>query len=212
MDTPPGIKTLDLALSRDDRKRLFDAGYKATTDFLANLEPLKRVKMAGDQLQKQLQAEFGPPQYFTPVLHALAKDIEAKTSAKSVRAQIMLPTGRPEPTRIVTYHFGMEGSTDIDLELLEKAGCSGRAWSQRAPILADLAGADKDPSWGMTAEQHAKVSSGPPVDAKRANSQPPSSWRHPTSGASRHTFRGFDHAAGRNRLAGNDIRWTSHSR
>jgi NTE family protein len=156
--TPTGIRTLDFDLSRDDRKRLFDAGYKATMDSLENLEPLKRVKMAGDQLQKQLQAEFGPPQFFTPVLHALAKDIEANTKAKGVRAHIMLPTGREPPTRIVTYNYGMERSTDIDLELPETAGCSGKAWSERAPILADLAEADKDPApWGMTKQQHDKV-------------------------------------------------------
>src|SRR5262249_15641586 len=119
VQTPPGIGTLDFGLSRDDRKRLFDAGHKATTEYLANFEPLKRVKMAGDQLRRQLWVEFGPPQFFTPVLHALAKDIEERTRAESVRAHVMLPTGRPEATRIVTYHYGMEGDTDIDLELPE---------------------------------------------------------------------------------------------
>jgi hypothetical protein len=154
--TPPGIATLDFGLSRDDRKRLFDAGHQAASEFLSNLEPLKRVKMAGDQLQKQLWVEFGPPQLFTPVLHALAKEIQGKTKAKGVRAQIMLPTGRQ--TRIVTYYYAMEGDTDIDLELPENAGCSGKAWSERAPILADLAQAAKNPErWGMTKEQHAKV-------------------------------------------------------
>jgi NTE family protein len=158
VQTPPGIGTLDFGLSRDDRKRLFEAGHKATTEYLVNLEPLKRVKMAGDQLQKQLWVEFGPPQFFTPVLHALAKEIEVRTQAKSVRAHVMLPTGRPEATRIVTYHYGMEKHTDIDLELPEGAGCSGKAWSERAPALADLVEAAKNPEpWGMTKEQHAKV-------------------------------------------------------
>jgi NTE family protein len=156
--TPPGIRTLDFGLSRDDRKRLFDAGYNATTASLANLEPLKRVKMAGEELQKQLQAEFGPPQLFTAVLHALAKDIEANTKAKGVRAHIMLPTGREPPTRIVTYNYGMDRSADVDLELPETAGCSGKAWSERAPILADLAEAGKEPAhWDMTKQQHDKV-------------------------------------------------------
>jgi NTE family protein len=157
VETPPGIGTLDFGLSRDDRKRLFDAGHKATTDQLANLEPLKRVRMAGDQLVKKLWVECGPPQLFTPVLHALAKEIEGRTKAKEVRAHVMLPTGRPEPTRIVTYHYGMEGDTDIDLELPENAGCSGKAWSARTAALANLAEAAKNPDWGMTKEQHAKV-------------------------------------------------------
>jgi NTE family protein len=158
VQTPPGIGTLDFDLSRDHRKRLFDAGHKATTESLTQLEPLKRAKMAGDQLQKQLWVEFGPPQFFTPVLHALAKEIEGKTLAKNVRAHIMLPSGRPEATRIVTYHYGMEGDTDVDLELPENAGCSGKAWSERAPALADLAQAATNPApWGMTPEQHAKV-------------------------------------------------------
>jgi hypothetical protein len=158
VETPPGIGTLDFGLARDDRKRLFDAGHKATTEFLANFEALKRVRMAGDQLQKQLQVENGPPQVFTPVLRALARDIEGSTRARGVRASIMLPTGRPEDTRIVTYHYGMDGDADVDLELPEKAGCSGRAWSERTPVLADLTVSAEDPAeWGMTSEQHDKV-------------------------------------------------------
>jgi hypothetical protein len=52
----------------------------------------------------------------------------------------------------------MEGDTDIDLELPEGAGCSGKAWSERAPSLADLAETANNPeTWGMTKEQHAKV-------------------------------------------------------
>lgn len=157
VQTPPDIKTLDLGLSRDDRKRLFDAGYKAVAEYLAKLEPLKRTRMAGDQLQRQLQAEFGPPQIFTTILHALAKEVEEKTKAKGVRAHIMLPTGREEATRIVAYHYGMDRDGDIDLELPENAGCSGRAWSELKPALADLAQAAKNRAWGMTKEQHAKV-------------------------------------------------------
>jgi NTE family protein len=158
VETPPGISTLNFGLPRDDRKRLFDAGLKGATDFLANFEPLKRVKMAGEQLQKQLWVEYGPPQFFVPVLHALAKDVEGRTKAKCVRSHVMLPTGRPQATRIVTYQYGMDGNTDVDLELPENAGCSGKAWSERTPALADLAAAAEDPAkWGMTKEQHDKV-------------------------------------------------------
>jgi NTE family protein len=158
VQTPPCIKTLDFGLSQDHRKRLFDAGYRASAEYLSKLEPLKRTRMAGEDLQKQLQAEFGQPQLFTSVLEALAREVERRTKAQNVRAHIMLPTGREEPTRIVTYYYGMDHDTDRDLELPETAGCSGQAWSQRKPAFADLAKAAKDPQpWGMTRDQHNRV-------------------------------------------------------
>src|SRR5262245_8660525 len=57
--TPSGIDTLTFALSKADRKRLFDAGYSAAGNFLSNFAPLLRVRMAGNQLKQQLQAERG---------------------------------------------------------------------------------------------------------------------------------------------------------
>jgi hypothetical protein len=70
----------------------------------------------------------------------------------------MLPTGRPEATRIVVYGHGMEGAADSDLELPEEAGCSGQAWTLRSPVIADLSQARRNPEqWGLTAEQHARV-------------------------------------------------------
>ncbi len=159
--TPPGIDTLDFALSRDDRRRLFDAGHTAATEALARLGPLRRARMAGEHLQRQLWTEFGPPQFYAPVLHALAREMEGRTRAQQVRAHIMLPTGRAEATRIVTYSFGMDGDPDVDLELPENAGCSGQAWCRRAPALADLERAAANPApWGMTHEEHAKVPAG----------------------------------------------------
>lgn len=166
--TPPGINTLDFGLPRDDRRRLFDAGLKAATAVLSNLEPIKRTKMAGDQLQRQLWTEYGPPQFYFPVLKALAKEIEEKTQAQMVRVNIMLPTGRPEASRIVTYSFGMDGTPDADLELPENAGCSGQSWHQRTAAFADLQTAAANPSWGMSPAQHAKV----PEDRKSMLSVP----------------------------------------
>jgi NTE family protein len=156
--TPLGIDTLDFNLPKDKRKLLFDTGYRAAEEFLANFVPLQRVKMAGDQLQKQLMAEYGSPQYYTPVLYALAKEIERTTKAVNVRSHIMLPTGRPEASRIVVYHYGMDDDNDADLELLEDAGCSGEAWANRDAAFADLREARKDPTrWKMTLAQHRKV-------------------------------------------------------
>jgi hypothetical protein len=52
----------------------------------------------------------------------------------------------------------MDDDADVDLELPEDVGCSGKAWSLRKPVLADLAAAARNPAeWGMTKEQHDKV-------------------------------------------------------
>jgi predicted nucleic acid-binding protein len=159
--TPLGIDTLDFGLSRDKRKLLFDTGYRAAEEFLANFVPLQRVKLAGEQLQKQLMAEHGSPQYYVPVLAALAKEIERTTKALNVRAHIMLPTGRPEASRIVVYDYGMDGDNDADLELPEDAGCSGQAWTSRLAAFADLREARKNPRlWKMTDAQHRRVPDG----------------------------------------------------
>lgn len=158
VETPPGIETLNFAISRDDRRRLYDAGYKAATEFLNRFELLQRVKAAGDEMKRQLQVEFGSPQLYQPVLYGLAKQVEAETQARKVRAHVMLPTGRPKLTRIVVYGYGMDHDADADLELAENAGCSGVAWAQRAPAIADLEEAAVSPEdWGMTLVQHAKV-------------------------------------------------------
>jgi NTE family protein len=158
IETPPGIGTLDFGISRDDRKRLFDAGYQAATAFLNSFPPLQRTKAAGAELRRQLQSEHGPPQLFAPVLYGLAKQIEKETKAKNVRSHVMLPTGRPLASRIVVYGYGMDDDADVDLELPEAAGCSGRAWTERTAVIADLIESSANPeAWGMTKDQHAKV-------------------------------------------------------
>jgi hypothetical protein len=119
---------------------------------------LQRVKVAGDELKRQLQTEYEPPQLFAPVLYGLAKQIEATTSARKVRSHIMLPTGRPTLTRIVVYGYGMDGDPDADLELPLEAGCSGTAWTSRGAVFADLEYSARNPYlWKMTTQQHAKV-------------------------------------------------------
>jgi NTE family protein len=158
--TPPGIATLNFRLSRDDRQRLFDAGYQETTTFLNGFAPIQRVKQAGYRLKELLRTEYGPPQRFAPVLYGLAKQIEKETGVRNVRAHVMLPTGRPTSTRIVVYGYGMDDDADIDLELPLEAGCSGLAWRDREIVIADLVESAANPqAWGMTREQHAKVPS-----------------------------------------------------
>jgi NTE family protein len=157
---PAGISTLDFNLPEQKRDQLFKYGEVAAHRFFDSFPPLQRAKVAGGRLQLQLQNEYGSPQYFVPVLHALAKEIEANSHAQDVRAHIMLPTGREPPTRIVVYHYGMDRDTDSDFELDEEAGCSGQAWRTRKPAIANLEDAARDPGpWGMTPQQHGKVPS-----------------------------------------------------
>jgi NTE family protein len=159
--TPAGIDTLDFGLSRDDRKRLLDAGYQAVASFLNGYAPLQRVKTAAEEMKRRLQAEHGPPQLYAPVLYGLARQIEEETGASDVRVQVMLPTGRPEGTLLVVYGHRMEAAADSDLELPEGAGCPGRAWTLRAPAIADLEQARRSPEhWGMSPEQLAKIPEG----------------------------------------------------
>ena len=155
---PPDIGTLDFGISAQDRARLYDIGHREVSSFLAKFHPLQRAKEAGNRMKQLLQAEYGSPQLFQPVLYGLAKQIEKETGAYNVRVTVMLPTGRPAPSRIVVYGYNMDGDPDSDLELPEDAGCTGQAWATRGPAIADLEEAAAKPEpWKMTEEQHAKV-------------------------------------------------------
>jgi hypothetical protein len=155
---PPDIDTLDFAITAKDRVRLYDIGYREAASFLAGFQPLRRVREAGGRMKQLLQAEYGPPALFQPVLYGLAKQIEKETGARDVRATVMLPTGRPTPSRIVVYGYNMDDDSDSDLEIDEEAGCTGQAWTTRGPAIADLEKSAADPApWKMTGEQHAKV-------------------------------------------------------
>jgi NTE family protein len=173
---PARFDVLNFRITRDERGQLFNIGYRATARRLSGLDFLETVKKAGDDLRKRLQARYGHPMIYEPVLAGLAREVEAETKARRVRAHLMLPTGRG--TRIVVYSYGMrverddgrvEFHPDHDLEIPEDAGCSGRAWATKAPVVADLAEAAHDPArWRMTPEQHHKV----PRDRKAMLSVP----------------------------------------
>ena len=98
-----------------------------------------------------------PPALFEPLLAAVARDVEARSKAKSVRSHIMMPTGRG--TRIVVYQSGMDADADSDLELGLGAGCSGAAWTNNEPVVADLAVCARDPSkYGLRKRQGSPAS------------------------------------------------------
>jgi NTE family protein len=162
---PARFSSLDFRMDRQRRAELFNIGFRESARALSRLEFLKIIRTAGGELQRLLQLRYGSPWLYRPVLAGLAREVEAASKARRVRAYIMLPTGRG--TRIVAYSHGMEVergdgtlsfTPDHDLEIDEGAGCSGRAWTDRVPTAADLAAAAANPAaWGMTREQHDKV-------------------------------------------------------
>jgi NTE family protein len=173
---PDRFDVLNFRISASERGELFGIGYQETGRKLSTLEFLANIKKASDDLQKSLQARYGDPKLYEPVLASLARDIEKSTRAENVRAHLTLPTGRG--TRIVVYSYGMitrrpDGklsySTDAALELAEAAGCTGAAFTQKGPFVADLEEASRDPTpWGMTHLTHDLV----PKDRKAMLSVP----------------------------------------
>ncbi len=179
--TIPGVSRIPVPISREistfkidlkpkDVEDLFNAGHRATTEFLNGFEPLQIAQKAADEIQKQLQVQYGNPKLFEPPLAALKMMMEDRTNACDVRTHIMVPTGRPCGSRIVLYGFGFrDDDADRALELREFAGCSGEANRQWQPIAADLEQARIDfREWEMTEEQQARV----PPDRKSMISTP----------------------------------------
>lgn len=156
---PPEIGTLKFDLSDAEVDALFDRGYDETVAFLRGYSRFQNTKRAGEEVQKQLWAVHGDRKLFEPVLWALASMVQARTNAKEVRSQIMLPTGRPGGSRIVTYCYGFRDTdADSDLELEEFAGCTGRCLRRRRPTVADLEAAKtKFADWGLSKSTQAKV-------------------------------------------------------
>ncbi len=172
---PDHYTTFGIQLSADDISDLWRIGYVATNEALSKWERLNHARKAGSDIQRQLWTIYGDRKLFEPPLWALAKWCEARTNAKDVRAHVMLPTGRPNRSRIVTYYFhDREGDHDCELELDEYAGCTGRAYKARAIVAADLDDARTTymEQWGLTVEQQAKI----PKDRKSMLSVPILAW------------------------------------
>ena len=151
---PDTIDTLDFSISKEQRQQLFNAGVAATHEFFEKTVP------HWAQVQNRveaLQALFAEPRLVLPLLQSFAREVEESTPAKNTRTHLMLPT--PWQTRIVVYQYNMDNDADSDLELSMDGGCSGRAWTSRKPVFADLEEAKKTfaESWSMTKEQQNKV-------------------------------------------------------
>jgi NTE family protein len=156
---PSHVTTLKLDLKKDDILMLYNVGYRAASKFLTKFPPLQNAKIAGEKIRKELWAFYGDRKIFEPPLWALAKMVEERTGAQEVRANIMLPTGRPSGSRIVTYCYRFQpDDPDVDLELDKYGGCAGTAAKTRSPSYADLEESKKSPEkWNMTQQQWGKI-------------------------------------------------------
>ena len=171
---PRSISTLKFDLTDAEITALYQAGYVATTEFLNQWEELKNSSHAGPYIQKQLQVRYGNPTIFEFNLEAVAVLIEQRMRQLDkelglLRTNIMLPTGRPDNSRIVVYHYGFRKFSDSDqtLELDEFGGCTGEVLRRKGPFFADLEKAGQSPEkWGMRPEQQANVASDRKAAAK----------------------------------------------
>ena len=157
---PPTISTLKFDLAPQETDELFFAGLNATSEFLGAWPLMKLARKSGEEIQRQLWTIYGDPKLFAPPLSALASLIERRTEARNVRSHVMLNTGRPTNSRIVTYTCGYRSDDgDADLELEEFGGCTGRAVEAKKPMVADLVDAKSSFAeyWGMTPAQQGKV-------------------------------------------------------
>lgn len=155
VQVPENVDTLEFSLDSNKTEALFNAGMAATHSYFARVVP--QWAQAQNEVEL-LQARVGVSnELVTPVLEAIGLEFERQTRSRSVRVSVTLPTGRG--TRIVTYQFGMDLDPDIDLELGVEAGCSGRAWTTKRPVAADLLAAQGsfESEWGLTREQQNKV-------------------------------------------------------
>lgn len=153
VDVDPAIHATDFWITLEQRRDLFRRGELAVHKFFRSQVP--QFLSATDEVER-LQANYAEPGLMREVLRAVARDFEEFTGATNVRCHVMLPTARA--TRIVVYHYGMDGDADRFLELPDEVGCSGEAWETRAVAVADLVQARQDPAmWGMTPDQQARI-------------------------------------------------------
>src|ERR1019366_8111508 len=92
------------------------------------------------------------------VLERFADHLEGKTRLTTVRTHVMLPTAWER--RIVAYQYNMDNDADQDLSLATNGGCSGKCWTDKLPMYADLVDAGTGNNygkWNMTRQEQTKV-------------------------------------------------------
>lgn len=165
---PSNIHALHFEISESDIERLYQAGYSSASKFFSKCSLLNNIKHSGERLQARLWATYGKRGKFVPLLWALAKMLEERTGAESVRSQIMLPTGKK--TRILVYNYGhRESDTDNDIELGTFAGCTGRSLELQGAVVADLTVSQKQFAlWKLSQADQNRI----PSDRRSAISVP----------------------------------------
>jgi NTE family protein len=147
---PAGIDTLKFSLSPAEQEELYGAGYSAASRYFDG-EVKHWFERRGGRI-RELQAQRAlRPETVEGLLALVTQDFASKSQAASLRSCIMLPTGRG--SQVIVYQHGMTGQPDADLEIDLKSGCSGRAFSHRTVVAADLTEAQ----WGLSLNERAKI-------------------------------------------------------
>lgn len=128
------IGTLDFSLSQGNKERLFDRGYQCTNSYLN--EVVFQAWNEAETKREKMRALFGRIDLIEKLLEKVAKEVEDYTSAKNVRAYIMLPT--QETTLIAAYQYGMDDDPDIDWEIPLNSCCYGQVWLNKQPAFVEI--------------------------------------------------------------------------
>jgi NTE family protein len=152
---PPGIDTFKFSLSPQERDSLYNAGYRHASEVLGR--ELRNLRSAQRNLEA-VQATLNVPTYLIqPLLKAMAREVEEKTFAKSVRAHVMLPKGRD--SLIVTYQYGMgDEDPDKDFQVDTRSKWMRKVYYDREPTLSNLSKLREQPSlWGLTKDEIRRI-------------------------------------------------------
>ncbi len=140
VETPSTIDTLNFNITSEQSDHLYRCGETETQKFFEAFPHFEQIE--GNEI-RALQVLYASEDEVKSVLYGFVKEIEEMTKAKDLRANVMLPN--QSKNHIIVYQYGMDGHTDEKLQLPTGTGCSGRAWTARAPFLANPQDRD-DPS------------------------------------------------------------------
>ena len=152
---PPGIDTFKFSLEPSERDSLYNAGFRHASEVLGR--ELRNLRGAQRNLEA-VQATLNVPTYLIqPLLKAMAREVEEKTIAKSVRAHVMLPKGRD--TLIIAYQYGMGAEDpDKDFQVQTRSKWMRKVFYEREPTLSNLTRLREQPSlWGLTKTEVTRI-------------------------------------------------------
>lgn len=109
--------------------------------------------------QKDMEGELGKLRYdraklaIEQVLHLAVKGLRASED-ETCRANIMLIKNN---RLAIQFHYGMDSTRDLDIQLEKNQGCAGQAWGCGDQRCADLRKIEATgrPSWNLTPQQEA---------------------------------------------------------